>query len=76
MAVIKCDVHPWMRSYAGVMEHPYFATTKSDGSFAIEGLVAGDYTLATWHEKLGTQEKKIKLGDGATETIALTYAAK
>ena len=33
MATIKSDVHPWMRSYAGVMEHPYFAVTKEDGAF-------------------------------------------
>jgi hypothetical protein len=59
MAVIKCDVHPWMRAYAGVMEHPYFAVTKADGAFEIKGLVDGEYTLEAWHEKLGTVEKKV-----------------
>jgi hypothetical protein len=58
MATIKCDVHPWMRSYAGVMEHPYFAVTKDDGAFEIKGLVEGEYTLEAWHEKLGTQQAK------------------
>jgi hypothetical protein len=24
MIPIKCDVHKWMRAYAGVLPHPYF----------------------------------------------------
>jgi hypothetical protein len=68
MDTIKCDVHPWMRAYAGVMEHPYFAVTKADGAFAIKGLVEGEYTLAAWHEKLGTQEIKAK-APGAVEIV-------
>ena len=55
----KCDVHGWMNAYAGVMEHPYFAVTKPDGSFSIPNLPPGTYTLAAWHERLGTQEQSI-----------------
>ncbi len=72
MATIKCDVHPWMRAYAGVMEHPYFAVTKADGAFEIKGLVDGEYTLAAWHEKLGTQEVKAK----APGSVEITFTAK
>ena len=72
MATIKCDVHPWMRAYAGVMEHPYFAVTKADGAFEIKGLVPGEYTLAAWHEKLGTQEVKVK----APGSVEITFTAK
>ena len=24
---VRCDVHPWMRAYIGVVDHPYFAVT-------------------------------------------------
>src|SRR6185436_14829424 len=27
---LKCDVHPWMLSYAGVCDHPYFAVTDKE----------------------------------------------
>ena len=60
----KCDVHGWMNAYAGVLEHPYFAVSKADGSFSIPNLPPGSYTLAAWHEKLGTQ------------TLQVTVAAK
>ena len=60
----KCDVHGWMNAYVGVLDHPYFAVTKNDGSFSIPNLPPGKYTLAAWHEKLGTQ------------TLEVTVAAK
>src|ERR1041385_1283089 len=37
----KCDVHPWMFAYVGVVDHPYFAVSDKDGSYKITGLPAG-----------------------------------
>src|ERR1051325_2088097 len=31
----KCDVHNWMHSYAGVLDHPYFAVSAKDGTYKI-----------------------------------------
>jgi hypothetical protein len=33
MVPFKCDVHKWMNSYAGVLEHPFFAVTGTDGLY-------------------------------------------
>ena len=63
MVKIKCEVHPWMRAYAGVLEHPYFGTTGEDGVAEIKDLPAGEYTLEAWHEKYGTQTQKITVTD-------------
>jgi hypothetical protein len=73
MATIKCDVHPWMRSYAGVLEHPYFAVTKDDGAFEIKGLADGEYTVEAWHEKLGTQQAKVKASAAAPGSVDFTF---
>jgi hypothetical protein len=54
-----------MNAYAGVVAHPFFAVTKSDGSFEIKGLPAGTYTLELWHERLGTQTQSVTV-DGQT----------
>jgi len=65
---IKCDVHPWMGAHLSVFDHPYFAVTKEDGTFKIPGnLPDGDYKLVFWHEKLGEQEKDIKVSGGKAE---------
>ena len=75
MVRIKCDVHGWMLAYAGVLEHPYFDTTGDDGTFTIEGLPAGTYTVETWHETFGTQTQQVTVGDGEAATADFTYAA-
>ncbi|MBL8178967.1 MAG: hypothetical protein JNK48_30110 [Bryobacterales bacterium] len=61
MIRIKCNVHSWMRAWAAVIDHPYFAVTGAGGSFAIPNLPPGEYTLEAWHEKLGTKEQKIRI---------------
>lgn len=66
---LTCDVHPWMKAFVHVMDHPFFAVTKADGSFTIEDLPPGDYTLVAWHEKLGAQEREITVGAGAAAKI-------
>jgi hypothetical protein len=64
---VKCDVHPWMSAWILVFEHPFFAVSKPDGTFAIKGLPDGDYTLEAWHEKLGKQEGKVSVKGGKAE---------
>lgn len=65
---IKCDVHPWMLAWIKVFDHPYFAVTKEDGSFAIKGLPDGDYNLVAWQEKYGDSEpQKVTVKDGKAE---------
>lgn len=66
MVPIRCEVHPWMRAYLGVLPHPYFAVTGSDGSYRFAGVPAGRYVVATWHEQLGTRETTITIEPGAT----------
>jgi hypothetical protein len=47
----KCDVHPWMFAYVGVVEHPYFAVTDKDGNYKITGVPDGKYTVVAYHLK-------------------------
>lgn len=47
---VKCNQHPWMKSYVGVSKHPFFAVTAEDGSFTIKGVPPGKYTVVAWHE--------------------------
>ena len=48
---IKCDVHPWMKAWIGVFDHPYFAVTDVHGKFKIDNIPAGTYEVIAWQEK-------------------------
>jgi hypothetical protein len=70
----RCDVHGWMRSYANVVTHPFFAVTKADGSYEIKGLPPGTYTIEAWHERLGAQSQQVTVSEGAPSvTAAFTF---
>jgi len=69
MIPVKCNVHPWMRSYIGVVGHPFFAVTGEDGTFTIKGLPPGTYTIQAWHEKYGTQEQTVTVGAKESKTV-------
>jgi len=75
MVKIKCDVHGWMVSYAGIVPHPFFAVSTKDGAFEIRNLPAGTYTLEAWHEKLGRQTQKVTVGEKETKPLAFTFRA-
>lgn len=70
---VKCDVHPWMKTFVAVMDHPYFAVSGSDGSFKIDGLPAGSYEVEAWHEKLGTQTGKLTVDGSGAGSIDFSF---
>jgi plastocyanin len=75
MIPFKCDVHAWMHSYIGVLDHPYFAVTGSGGRFELRTVPAGTYTVEAWHEKLGTQTQSVTLGEKESKEITFTFKA-
>lgn len=73
MVTVKCDVHPWMRAFIGVLDHPYFAVTGADGLFRLEKVPAGTYTIEAWHERFGQREIKVTLAPQGTAEIELRF---
>ncbi len=73
---IKCDFHPWMKAFVFVMDHPYFAVTGENGQFKIEGLPAGEYTLAAWHEEFGEQKAKITVAPTGSTEVDFSFEDK
>ena len=76
MFKIKCDVHPWMNAWVGVMTHPYFDVTGTDGKFEIKNVPAGSYEVEIWHERLGTKTANVTVGDGAANADFTMSAPK
>jgi hypothetical protein len=73
MIRVGCDVHPWMQSYVGIVNHPYFAITGADGGFVLRDVPPGDYVVASWHERFGTREQKVKVGPKEEQAVAFAY---
>ena len=61
---IKCDVHPWMQAYVGVLEHPFFGVSDNGGKFSIDGLKDGSYDVVAHHPTLGEKMGKVTVAGG------------
>lgn len=59
LVIVRDADHPWPRAYLAVFDHPYFAVTKPDGTFTIDAVPAGTYTLVVWHERTGRKEQQV-----------------
>ncbi len=70
---VKCDIHPWMNAYVAVVDHPFFSVTGDDGSFKLENLPPGTYTIEAWHEKYEVMEQSVTIGDKETKTVEFAY---
>ncbi len=73
MVPFKCDVHNWMNAYVGVVDHPFFAVSGTDGAFSLSGLPPGTYTIEAVHEKLGRQTQSVTVGEKETRDLAFTF---
>jgi len=73
MIPVKCDVHGWMTAYIGVVDHPYFAVTGTDGMYSIPNLPAGDYVMEAWHEVYGVQTMQVTVADQETAEASFTF---
>ncbi len=70
---VKCDIHPWMNAFVAVVDHPYFAVTGDDGSFALANLPPGTYTIEAWHEKYDTMEQAVTIAGNESQALEFTY---
>jgi len=60
---ISCAIHGWMKGELMVLNHPYFTTSKKDGTFEIKNAPAGKFLVFVFHESKGyLQEGNISKG--------------
>jgi hypothetical protein len=71
---VKCDMHDWMGAWIAVVDHPYNAVTDEAGSFVLENVPPGTYTLEIWHETLGSDTQSVTVAAGQTTDASVELA--
>jgi plastocyanin len=77
---VKCNQHPWMKAYIGVLKHPFFAVSAEDGTYSLKGVPPGTYKVVAWREggAEGTQKETsvtVAANGSATADFAFGEAA-
>lgn len=55
---VTCDVHPWMKGYIWVADHPYYTLSDSAGAFSLTDVPPGKYKLILWRDNWDVKETK------------------
>ena len=71
---VKCNQHPWMKAYIGVMKHPLYAVSKEDGTFSISNVPVGKYTVVAWREGQTPEEQPMEVTVTANGTAKADFA--
>ena len=58
---MNCESHNFMFGFMMAPIHPYAVVVEEDGSYVIDAVPPGSYTLKAWHPTLGIQESTITI---------------
>lgn len=56
---LSCDIHPWMRAWVYVFDHPRFAVTDKEGAFRIENIPPGEHRLILRQPDIRYSEERV-----------------
>jgi hypothetical protein len=72
---VYCNIHPEMAATVLVLPNRRFASTAADGSFVIEGVPAGTWTIYAYDHFAATPARaEITVGAGGTTEASFTIA--
>jgi len=56
---VDCNIHPWMKAYVVVMDHPFAAKSNENGELLIKGLPTGELVFRVYHEAASIKKVKV-----------------
>jgi hypothetical protein len=75
MLAIKSDIHRWKSGYIGILPHPFFSVTGSDGTYALRRLPPGTFSIVAWHEVYGAQTQQVTVTENELKDFNFTFHA-
>jgi plastocyanin len=73
---LTCDVHTWMNGWLIVAPNAWYTVSSPDGTFKLENVAPGTYTLSYWQETLGTQTAQVTVAASGDTKADLTFPEK
>ncbi len=66
---VECDEHGWMLAWLYVADSPYYTLTGEDGSFTIEDVPPGEYSLVAQDGYAGKFTESVTVKSGETASV-------
>lgn len=74
---LTCDIHPWMRAWVYVFDHPHFTVTDKKGKFRLADVPPGQYQMIVRQPDVGfTSVKEVTITSDKTLRTTLEIDGK
>ncbi len=73
---INCEAHNFMFGFMMAPKHPYAVVVGEDGSYSIDDVPPGSYTVKSWHPKFGVQKTKVKVAANGAAKADFVFSSK
>jgi len=73
---LNCEAHNFMFGFMMAPTHPYAVVVGEDGSFSIDNIPPGKYTVKAWHPRFGIQKTKLEVPAKDAVTADFTFSNK
>lgn len=70
---VFCDIHSNMSATILVLDNPMFVQPSEDGSFELQDVPPGQYTVKAWHERFAAPPQQITVRSGETTTVTFEF---
>jgi plastocyanin len=64
---VFCEIHSHMSAFILVFAHRYFAVTEADGSFRLDNVPPGTYSVFVWNEALPLESRRVTVPESGGE---------
>jgi hypothetical protein len=73
---LNCEAHNFMFGFMMAPKHPYAVVVKEDGTYSLDDVPAGEYSVVAWHPRFGIQKTKLAVPAKGTTEVNFTFSAK
>lgn len=74
-ATVTCGIHPYMKSFVLLKDHPYMAKTDKQGKFKIKKIPGGEWTFQFRHDKyIGSKAGQITIAKGDAKPVPAKWS--
>jgi hypothetical protein len=71
---LNCEAHNFMFGFMMAPKNPYAVVVGEDGTYTLDNIPAGEYTVKAWHPRFGLKEAKVTVAAGAAAEADFTFS--